>query len=130
MSKLKPVVPLIAICDMVIRDSTTNNRSLINMFNNINVQQLPVIHPRMAIVVAVTDARGAFPLEVRIRHVEKEDPILRVQGEAKLANPLVMDELVFDIRGLTLAEAGKHIVEVLSDDDLIGQRWFTVTKVS
>ncbi len=129
-SRPKPVCPLIAICDLVIQDAATHNRSLINLFNNINVGQLPILHPRLAVVVTVTDARGSFPLEMRIRHVNKDEPILRVQGEAKLADPLVVDELVFDVRGLTFKDEGKHVVEVLSHDDLIGHRWFTVTIVT
>ncbi len=129
-SRPKPLCPLIAICDLVIQDGVTKNRSLINLFNNINVPQLPIVHPRLAVVVTVTDARGSFPLELRIRHVEKDEPILRVQGEAKLADPLVIDELVFDVRGLTFKDEGKHVVELLSDDELIGHRWFKVTRVS
>ena len=54
------------ICDDVIEDRRTGNKSLIGLFNGIGAGQLPAVHPRMYLVASVTSGSGAWTFSFRI----------------------------------------------------------------
>ena len=121
----RPFCIAIVICNEVIEDKTTSNKTLVSIFNTIGTPGVPCQHPRMFVMASLTDGRGRWPICFRIT-----DPsgatLMRMDGEAHFANPLDVVDLVLQVRGLQLNEAGEHRVEVLVGGEPRGSRRFTV----
>jgi Family of unknown function (DUF6941) len=108
----RPFCVAIVICNEVIEDKTTSNKTLVSCFNTIGAPGLPCQHPRMFVMASMTDGRGRWPVTFRITG-PSGPVIMQVQGEAHFANPLDVVDLVLQVRGLQLTEEGEHRVEVL-----------------
>src|SRR5947209_11779280 len=105
----KPICIAVIICNEVIEDKATSNKTLVSIFNTIGTPGLPCQHPRMFVMASLTDGRGRWPITFRIT-----DPsgraIMRLDGEAHFGSPLDVVDLVLQVRGLQLEEAGEHTV--------------------
>ena len=54
------------VCDAVIEDSRSRNKSLINMFNGILTPAVPARHDKMCAFVAFSGGRGSVPIALRL----------------------------------------------------------------
>src|SRR5437764_113442 len=108
----RPICIAVVICNEVIEDKATSNKTLVSIFNTIGTPGLPCQHPRMFVMASLTDGRGRWPITFRIM-----DPagrvIMRLDGEASFASPLDVVDLVLQVRGLQLQETGEHAVDIL-----------------
>ena len=118
----------IVICDNVIEDKATNNKTLVSLFNQILVHALPTKYARMFVVASLTDGRGKCPITLRVVHLSSAREIARVDGELDSQDPLEVLDLVVEFRGLPFFEEGTYVAEVLSESAILGQRRFSVTK--
>ena len=55
------------LCDYLILDAETHNKSLIGIFNRVQAAKFPVRHDRMHVFVALTDGHGDYNASLRIR---------------------------------------------------------------
>src|SRR4029450_1227465 len=62
----KPFCIAIIICNEVIEDKATSNKTLVSIFNTIGTPGLPCQHPRMFVMASFTDGRGRWPISFRI----------------------------------------------------------------
>jgi len=121
----RPICIAIVICNEVIEDKTTHNKTLVSIFNTIGTPGLPCQHPRLFIMASFTDGRGRWPITFRIAGPSGK-VIMRLDGEAHFANPLDVVDVVLQVRGLQLEQAGEHTVDVLAGSELRGSRRFSV----
>lgn len=121
----KPVPRCLAmlICDYVIRDAVTQNKSLIGIFNTIQAAGYPVRHDRMNVFVALVDGHGAYKSSLRIRHASGQQ-LVGIDGQIEMKDPLAVVELVFELRGLVIPAPGRYFVEFLCDGELLIDRSF------
>ena len=128
------VAPRIELTTLLLCDYAMTSQdgkiSAIGIFSQINVNRLPVSHPRL-FIVAVLEAEPG-PYEIRLQVVSPEGnqvlnnaPTLRIQvpPNASTAN------IVADLSGLQLAELGRHRVEVRAGDRSLGGAAFNVALV-
>src|SRR5919198_1052031 len=94
-----PSCVAIVICNEVIEDKWTNNKTLVGLFNSIAAPGLPAHHHRMFIMVSLTDGRGEWPV------------LLAIEG-----------------RGLPLPEAGEYHVGLFCGGRPLASRRFTVVR--
>ena len=125
-----PSMVVLLVCDQVIDDRRTNKKSAIGLFNTVVVQRVPVRLGQMAVLVTLTEIRGATPLELRLVFDRDNRVLLRARGEVNAPNPLAMVDLVFTLRGVQLPELGQYAFELLSGPELLGRRRFHVLRVS
>ncbi|MFH1377625.1 MAG: hypothetical protein ABIH86_02605 [Planctomycetota bacterium] len=123
-----PITLNMSICDLVIRDQKTNNVSLINLFNQIVCGQLPFRHHRMHVYVALTEGRGNYVGELKLKHTADNQTILTVKGDVKMADPLSVTEMDFELRNVEFKRVGKYHVELLIDGGIVGSRSFYVRR--
>ena len=127
-----PICLSIILCDQVIEDKRTHNKSFINCFNQIWTTEVPVFHPLMYIVVSLTECQGPQRLEVEIARdtAEGEHSILRMQGELNAPDPLEVVDLVLEVRGFPVQAFGKHTIRAKSapEGEILCQRHFTVCR--
>lgn len=123
--KEKPICVAIVICNEVIEDKATNNKTLVSLFNAITVQGLPSQHPRMFIMASFTSGIGKWPISFRITSPSGQE-VLRLEGEADFSDPLAMYDFVVEVRSLVLQEEGVHMVNVLVGGEPKAERRFNV----
>lgn len=121
----KPTCVAVILCNEVIEDKRTNNKTLVHLFNGVMVPQFPAVHGRMAIVVSLTGGTGKSPITFRILSPSDKE-ILRFEGEAAFPDPLSIIDIVVEVHNLVLEEEGMHFVDVLTGDYPLGNRKFTV----
>ena len=119
------------LCDSVIEDARTRNKSLINMFNGILTSSVPVRHDKLCAFTAFTGGRGEVPISLRLCFdKEYEADLLRLSGKIDFPrdNPHGVVDMVFEIRGFVFPRFGNYSFEVLCDEVPIMMRRFTVSK--
>jgi hypothetical protein len=135
-SKLNHVAPqclALVLCDAVIEDMRSRNKSLINMFNGILSNQVPVRHDKMCAFAAFTGGRGPVPIALRLCYdLDYEKDLLRLGGvvDFPVDNPQAVVDLVFEVHGFVFPKFGQYTFEVICDDVPIMARRFTISAKS
>lgn len=128
---LQPICLALVLCDSVIEDFRTRNKSLINMFNGILSPAVPVRHDKMCAFAAFTGGRGQMPISLRLCYdKEYEHDMLRLGGAIQFPqdDPNAVVDLVFEIRGFVFPQFGNYTFELMCDEVPLMTRRFTVTK--
>jgi hypothetical protein len=128
MKKPKPKYLAMLICDYVLRDAETQNKSLIGLFNRINAKKFPVRHDRLHVFVSLTNGHGSYESSLRIRRADGT-VILKLDGKIEMGDPLAVAEMNFQIRGLQVPEPGRYVVEFLCDGEVLVDRLFDATLI-
>ena len=125
--KEKPTCISIVICSEVIEDKRTNNKTLVGLFNRIQTPQFPCQHLRMFVVASLTNGIGKWPITIRITSPSQNE-MMRLEGEVDSNDPLAVMDIVLEIKGMVLQEAGVHFVDLYvgKEVDQVYQRRFLV----
>lgn len=124
-----PICISIVLCNEVIEDKRTNNKTLVSLFNSILSPQLPTTHPRMFVMASLTSGRGRWPVRFRITDPAQKE-IARMDGEAVFTDPLGVLDIVCELRGLPLTQEGVHFIDVSAGGTHLSERRFTVQLVA
>ena len=125
-SELPKCVALL-LCDYVIEDRRTGNKSFIGTFNGISSSQFPIRLDRMFVIVSLTNIFGQCPIMVRIVKPDGE-PLLEMKGDVRADGPLQVLDMVLEFRGIVFPSVGQHSVEVTCESELLAMRQFEVTQ--
>lgn len=126
MPSLKPCEPLaVILCELVIDDLRSRNKSLIHMFNTVTAPQLPIPFPRFCIYVVLTNGRGELPARIEITEPNGER-LIEMDGRIRFDDPLSIVEMVFEVNNLVFTQAGQHCVSLWVGDWNIANRAFHV----
>lgn len=125
MGKEKPICVAIVICNEIIEDKATNNKTLVSLFSAIQAPSLPTQHPRMFIMASFTSGLGRFPVSFRITSPSGQE-LMRINGEAEFPDPLATYDFVVEVRNLVLHEEGVHVVDVIVGGEPLAARRFSV----
>jgi hypothetical protein len=120
------------LCDTVIEDARSRNKSLINMFNGVLSHAVPVRHDKMCAFAAFTGGRGDVPIALRLCYDKEYDKdLLRLGGMIRFPtdNPHAVVDIVFEIRGFVFAKFGAYTFELLSGQTPLMTRRFSVTEI-
>jgi hypothetical protein len=115
----------IVICNEIVEDKWTNNKSLFGIFNGITVAALPAVHPRLFVLASLTDGRGEWPVTLEIGS-PSGSPAFKATLTCQFADPLAVHDLVIQVRNLPLVEAGEYHVLLTCPGRLLGRRRFAV----
>ena len=130
-SVVQPTCLSLILCDSVIEDSRSRNKSLINMFNGILSPATPVRHDKMCAFAAFTGGRGQVPINLRLCYdPDYATDLLRLGGKVQFTaeNPHSVVDMVFEIRGFVFPNFGNYTFELLGGESLLMSRRFTVTQ--
>ncbi|MFH0911125.1 MAG: hypothetical protein V1918_06450 [Planctomycetota bacterium] len=129
----------IELCELVIDDIRTRNKSLIHIFNQINVEALPVQLRRLFVYVTLTDGRGQQDASIKIvgpmqapegREDLQPKELLSLHGPIEFKDPNAIVEMIFEFRDLVIPEEGKYHVEFWVGRDTLFSRPFYVKKIA
>lgn len=125
----KPKCLALILCDQVIEDKRTNNKTLVGLFNRIQATNLPAIHPKMCIVVSLCNGRGKVPIQVQINSLTTEELLFKAEGQVEFNDPLAVCDLIFDLRQVPFKQEGTHAVTVSAMGEQLLERRFIVQVV-
>jgi hypothetical protein len=104
--------------------------SAIGIFSQINVARLPAAHGRCFIVAILEAAPGTHELSFQVigpsgQPSLQQAPRLRIEvpPSATTAN------IVADLKGMRIAEIGRHRIELRAGDQLLGSSPFSINLV-
>ena len=114
-SPVAPIVLTLLLCEKVIVDARTQQYSLIGLVSNVNASRFPVRSPSLCIYTEVTGGHGVTPLTVRIVDVdEKREPVVKLDLEVNLEDPLAVTQVVFGMPRLVFPEPGDYRLQAIS----------------
>lgn len=114
-SPVAPIVLTLLLCEKVIVDARTQQYSLVGLVSNVNASRFPVRSPNLCIYTEVTGGHGVTPLTVRIVDVDEErEPVVKLDMEVNLEDPLAVTQVVFGMPRLIFPEAGDYRLQALS----------------
>lgn len=117
------------VCDDVIEDRRSGNKSLIGLFNGLATSQLPAVHPKMFLMASLTSGRGAWTFSFRISSPSGKE-IMRMQDKVEFADPLLVHDLIVEVRSLPIEEEGTYFVDLFLNDTSLANRRFSVSRTS
>ncbi|CAN5483957.1 hypothetical protein BH11ARM1_BH11ARM1_15720 [soil metagenome] len=120
-----PVCVAVVICNEVIEDKRTNNKSLIGIFNAVSAPQLPVTHPKMNVMASITNVTGELAVTLIVRAPSGRE-IMKVDGSIPSSDPLAVIDVLFELLGVPIEELGTYMVDILSGQSYLGGRRFQV----
>jgi len=124
----KPIGIALVICDRVITDATTQEKTLVSTFNQILTRSFPCVHPRLSIFVALTNGRGTSEAEIRCLNESDQDHLVfGMKGSIPFPDPNHVVEMNFQFNNVRFDKPGLHGVEFLCDGELVLQSRFQVT---
>jgi hypothetical protein len=120
-----PTCIALLLCDLVIDDKRSNNKSYIGAFNAIFAPALPCAHPRFTILVSVTNLIGIHELTLTIKS-PSDKKVFESKGPAESPNPLQVVDMIFEILGFPVEEEGTYFIDAFCDGFHVGTRRFQV----
>lgn len=124
-----PICLAINICNEVIVDARTNNKSLISCFNGIVSQSLPAMHPRMFIMASLTNVFANSEILISARDPNYAE-IMQFRAQIAASDPLAVHDLIVEVHNLQLPLAGTYFVDVIYNEKLLAERRFIVQIMS
>ncbi|AIE86346.1 hypothetical protein OP10G_2978 [Fimbriimonas ginsengisoli Gsoil 348] len=113
------------VCNEVIEDKRSGNKTVVGIFNAIGAAQLPATHPRMSVMASVTNAEREIGVELILRGPEGKD-MLNVDAQVPARGPGDVVDLLFELNNITFNEFGDYAFEVVYNGVVIGARKFLV----
>lgn len=118
-----PVILAMVICDAIHQDPATRKCTLLGTFSTISASKFPVVHPGLAVHVAMTEGRGKTRIRLSLVSSDEEQRVLFTQeGVIQFADPRVVAEINFGIRNLEFPRPGEYRVQIHANDELLGER--------
>lgn len=114
-----PVLLAMLLCEKVITDAETNQKSLIGTINQVNSNQFPAPRP-LVVFARIVDAQGEYDFKFELVHLE-EDKILG-EGTIKgtIDDRLQTHDLIFKIP-LVIPKEGNYEFRLYSDQMYLGR---------
>jgi hypothetical protein len=125
----KPLGVAMVICDRVIIEAGTGNKTLVSTFNTIHSQGFPCLHPRLSIYVSLTNGQGEKNVKLSLRDMNGHSHF-DMGGPVRFENPNHVVELVFNIRNLPVPAPGVYSFEISADDEYVCEVKFNAAKQS
>lgn len=107
----------IVICERVITEALTNNKTIVSTYNTIRAGGFPVRPPGMWIYVSLTNASGPKKIEMRATHGGQE--IGKFGAIHEFPGPSHVAELIFNLKDIFFPFPGLYTFEILADDEYI-----------
>lgn len=130
MSKEIPIGVALIVCDRVITDAATQEKTLVGTFNQLNSISFPCICPRMTVFVGVTNGRGSIETEIRcVNESEQNAIVFGMKGIIPFNNPNDVIEMGFQFNNIQFPKAGQHAIQLFCEGELILQRRFNLLTI-
>jgi hypothetical protein len=117
----KPLAIAMVICEKVITEEGTGNKTIVSTFNTVTARRYPTLRQRMSVYAALTNASGAKKVELRLRATHNDEVVLKMGGSVQFDNPNHVIELVFNLKNLPLPQPGMYAFELVADEEYVSE---------
>lgn len=124
----KPLGVAMIVCDRVITEEGTQNKTIVSTFNQITAKRYPCFYSRLAVYVALTNGSGEKKVNLRFRNNSGDEPLFEMGGTVKFESPNSVVELIFNVRNLSLPEPGLYTFEIFADGEYIFEVKFNAVR--
>jgi len=111
----------IIVCEGVVEDARSHNKCILNLFNVIWSESVPVAHDRLTVFLALTDVHGELPLRLTFG-LHGQEPVFDFKGKVKTGSPRDVADLVLDMRQVPIPAFGEYAVNVEVAGEMVGTR--------
>jgi hypothetical protein len=120
----RPVCPAILACDRVVARTDVGKMDVLGAFDALVVAAMPV-RLALTVVFALTDGQSDYELELSLEHDQTESTLGRATSRMSVRAPVVVHHEVVPL-AMSVGHYGTYAVKVRANDDLVGQRTFTL----
>jgi|SRR5882672_2130214 len=117
-SKVVPVLVAALVCDVAVMDPTTGKKSLIGVFDRLNVGTFPTSH-QMSLYLKVADAQGHYDIEVRFQKAGGT-PIAGATMKLDAPDRLLSQDVYLAFPPLPIPEEGRYEFQVFANSIYLG----------
>ena len=121
MPQTRPVVSVLLLCDLIIREEGTHKASLIGIVRSINARHFPANLGERWVYAMLTEGTGAL---VRVHDLAVVSEL--AQLNVRMFDRSAVSELRFKLRAVYVERPGLYELQLLADDRLVGARSFDV----
>ena len=126
MARHVPVAKPVFICDEIVRDSTSNKTSILNMFDFIRApasSSFPFQLRKLCVFAEMSDGFGEFMFRVEIARLDSGDVVISSTERSfdftdRLKNVVVL----FRMLDCRFPVAGHYLVQLYCEEDVVGDR--------
>lgn len=122
----KPIGIAIVICERVITEEVTGNKTLVSTFNNLQTLGFPVRHEKLSVYVALTNCTGSR--QVSLTLTRDGEKMVSIPANIEFKSPLDVVELIFNLNNVLFLKAGLHAFEIHSEGEFIFESRFNVVQ--
>lgn len=119
LSQVIPVLVAILVCDVAVQDPSTGKKSLIGIFDQVNVKSFPSQRP-VSVYIKVADADGRYKLEVRFIHQESNEVLAELKGELRIGDRLKSADFYVSTPPLPIPGEGRYEFQVWANGVYLG----------
>lgn len=127
--KPKPVPLAMVVCDSIIDDRLSSKKSLIGIFNNIAVAELPCRQHSVYVYCVLTEGIGQYEGALKCTHLQSGLVIFNLSGAVKFPNPLSTVEFIFDMKNIVFSQEGVYVFELFCDNQPVISRKINVSLI-
>jgi hypothetical protein len=111
------------VCDAVWVDPATGKSTILGTFTSIRGYDFPLTVPTMAVYLALTDARGTVPFELRLVDVDEEqEPVFRTELSQEFPDPIVVAEIVVILENTIFPAPGEYRLQLFAVGQFLMER--------
>jgi hypothetical protein len=119
------------ICDGIWIDPYTGKRTLIGTFSVVGGSSFPLVHPVLAIYIALTDGHGAVPVTVRLVDADEErEPIFSEDQTIEFKDPRMIVECGIQVMGVQFSHPGEYRLQLFANNEFVIERRIVVLSLN
>ena len=127
--QIKPILKAMILCDQTIVEEGTRKRSLIGIFDRIQIRQFPAAHPAMSVYVQFREIEGIFDFMLELYDLTEEKTVhTAVVKDFHVKSRSFDCELVFNLLSVAFKHPGGYEFRIYVNDHVFGQKHFEVLK--
>ena len=118
-SQVVPLLVAALVCDAAVVDPSTGKKSLIGVFDWVQVETFPTQRP-MSLYFKVTDAEGFYKFEVRYIQVSTGEALAGAEGELRATDRLMASDLHIPFPSLLMPDVGRYEFQIWANSMFLG----------
>lgn len=121
-----PEVLAMILCDQIITDVVTNKKSLIGLFDQVEIATLPCILHELHVYLSLTDGHGRLAIALSCVASNNGDELFRGEADVEFFNPLQVVELQFIFPNARFPRAGEYRFQLSALGQVLRERKFLI----
>ncbi len=119
LSKIIPVLVAVLVCDAAVADRATGKKTLVGIFDQINVRSFPISYP-MCLYMKITDAEGRYRFQIRFLKRDSEDPLATFDQVFEFKSRVKPADFYLEAPPLPIPSGGRYEFQVWANDIYLG----------